>query len=223
MSLNPTPLAKIIWDNPETGSQQEFILTEGSSVSLGRSPDNEVYIPERTISRHHAAITYRAGVFVVADTDSANGVFVNDIQVKKDEPYPLIHGDSIRLYMTPLKFAAIVPDSLLRATIETPAGSRPRLLITSGSLIGTEISITKDAITFGRAIANASWDVALPDHAVSRPHARIYTQENTWYVEDLRSSNGTMVDGEYISKPIVLQEGTNITIGETTLVFHLSA
>jgi pSer/pThr/pTyr-binding forkhead associated (FHA) protein len=224
MSPNPIALAKVTWENPETGTQQEYVLVEGVSVSIGRSPENEIYIPEKTVSRHHASITYKAGVFVITDAGSANGVFVNDIKV--EEPYPLIHGDVIRLYLPTLKFMAVVPEGLgdpVKDRVDEEAkGPRPRILITSGSLAGTEVAMTKDVMTFGRAIANAPWEIPLPDHAVSRPHARIYVQDGVWYLEDLGSSNGTMVEGEYITKPIMLQDGTTITVGETILVFHNS-
>lgn len=222
MSQNPTALAKVIWENPETNSQQEFVLVEGMSVSIGRSPDNEIYIPERTVSRHHASIAYRAGVFVITDAGSANGVFVNDVKV--EEPYPLIHGDIIRLYLPTMHFSAVVLDTeaVVTPTAElSPTTARPRILINSGTLAGTEFVIHKDLLTFGRAIANAPWDVALPDHAVSRPHARIYQQDGEWYIEDLGSSNGTLIEGNYINTPFLLQNGTSMTMGETVIIFRL--
>ncbi len=225
MSENPIALAKVIWTNPETKAPNEYTLEEGVTVSLGRSPDNEVYVPERTVSRHHAAISYRAGVFVISDTGSANGVWVNDVRIT--EPYPLIDGDTFRLFQFPLKFAALNPEDVA-SDIHQPQTDdvlleRPVLLVTSGPLNGSEFIIEKEIITFGRAINNATWDISLPDHAISRPHARLFMQRGTWYLEDLGSSNGTMLEGAFITEPVLLQDGNTITMGETTLIFQVES
>ncbi len=225
MSENPVALAKVIWENPETGQLQEYVLNEGATVTIGRGADNEIHINERVVSRHHATIQYRCGLFVVSDAGSANGVFVNDERVS--QPYPLIDGDVIRLYMPTMKFIAILPDDTGRTDPRLPEPSTtemkttlPRVVITSGPLTGSEISLNKETITFGRAISNANWEVRLPDHAVSRPHARIFAQQGNWYVEDLNSANGTMVEGVDINHPVLLQDGATVTMGETVMVFY---
>ncbi|MCB9438205.1 MAG: FHA domain-containing protein [Anaerolineales bacterium] len=223
MSENAEALAKLIWENPEDGKLQEYILSEGALVSLGRSPDNEVYIPERTVSRHHATIAYRAGVFVISDPGSANGVFVNDLQIKPPQIYPLIDGDVIRLYMPIVRFVTFMPvdtEQVPKGAATTPEQVRPRIVFTSGVLSGSEVVIEKEAITLGRAITNATWEVSLPDHAVSRPHARIYGQGSQWYLEDLGSVNGTLVEGTYIHEPILLHDGIRVTMGETSFTFR---
>lgn len=226
MSENPVALAKVIWENPETGQLQECVLVEGAEVTIGRSAENKIHVNERTVSRHHATIQYRCGVFVVSDAGSANGTFVNDERVS--QPYPLIDGDIIRLHTPMLKFVAILPDDTLQRDISSPDRTStlgmtsvvPRIVITSGPLVGSEISLNKEAITFGRAISNAEWEVRLPDHAVSRPHARIFAQQGNWYIEDLNSANGTMVEGVFINQPVLLQSGVTVTMGETVMVFH---
>ncbi len=68
------------------------------------------------------------------------------------------------------------------------------------------IKIPAPGLTFGRAGSKA--DLAVPDRTVSSQHARIYAQGSDWYLEDLRSSNGTFVEGERISTPTRLAAGT---------------
>jgi pSer/pThr/pTyr-binding forkhead associated (FHA) protein len=231
MSDNPVELAKVIWHDPENGAAQEFVLYEGVIATIGRSQDNHIHIPERTVSRHHATIEYRSGVFVLRDEGSANGVFVNEQRINGE--YPLIHGDVVRLFGPTLTFEAILADldaayatqapDTREKTAEAPLPAEmmyPYLSIASGDRMGDRIPIDKDEITFGRLISNAKWDVPLPDHAVSRPHARIFSQDEDWFVEDLGSSNGTMVGGNFISRPIRLDDETIITMGETTIIFH---
>lgn len=231
MSDNPVEIAKVIWHDPESGIVREHVLHEGDTVTIGRSQDNDIHIPERTVSRHHATIAYRSGVFTIVDMGSANGVFVNEDPI--DNPYPLVHGDIIRLYSPTLTFEAIPmtrmtpasnkADPFTEKTAEEPLPAEtayPYLSVASGDLMGERILMDKEEITFGRAISNATWDVPLPDHAVSRPHARIFVKDEDWFVEDLGSSNGTMVGGNFISRPIRLDNEAIITMGETTLIFH---
>ncbi|PJF43681.1 MAG: hypothetical protein CUN55_07885 [Phototrophicales bacterium] len=226
-------IAKLIWQDPETQEMREYILHEGARLTIGRSQDNEIYIPERTVSRHHATIEYRSGVFVVVDMGSANGIFVNEERIV--DFYPLIDGDVLRLYGPTLRFVALPIEETDRLdsadfaipapTISTteplpPSYNRPYLSVVSGDLSGQRILLYKDIITFGRAVSNATWEVMLPDHAVSRPHARIYLENGQWYIEDLGSSNGTMVSGNFINRPVRLTDETVITMGETTIIFH---
>ena len=89
-------LAKIAWSDPSSGERKEYVLTEGSTVTIGRSLSNEVCIREQHVSRQHAVISFQYGVFMISDLGSANGTFVNDQLV--EEPFPLAGGDVVRLY-----------------------------------------------------------------------------------------------------------------------------
>ena len=63
-------------------------------VIVGRSPDNEVYIKSKFVSRHHAQLVSDESGCVVEDLNSTNGVFLGEKQVKK---YRLRDGDKISL------------------------------------------------------------------------------------------------------------------------------
>jgi len=63
-------------------------------VIIGRSPDNEIYIKSKFVSRHHAQLVSDENGCVVEDLNSTNGVFVGEKQVKK---YRLRDGDVISL------------------------------------------------------------------------------------------------------------------------------
>lgn len=75
-------------------------------------------------------------------------------------------------------------------------------------------------IAIGRAKYGLSVDLDLtPDQGVSRPHARIWTDGEKYWIEDLNSSNGTTVDGKQIKEKgkIPLEPGSSVRISETTL------
>jgi general secretion pathway protein A len=63
-------------------------------VIVGRSPDNEVYIKSKFVSRHHAQLVSDESGCVVEDLNSTNGVFLGEKQVKK---YRLRDGDKVSL------------------------------------------------------------------------------------------------------------------------------
>ncbi|MDD5747495.1 MAG: DUF3662 and FHA domain-containing protein [Actinomycetota bacterium] len=77
-----------------------FVLTE-DAVSVGRSPENEIVLPDPNVSRVHAKIEHEQGTYFVVDLDSTNGTFVNDKRVRKA---PLRENDIVRMGSTKLLF-----------------------------------------------------------------------------------------------------------------------
>jgi len=63
-------------------------------VIVGRSPDNEIYIKSKFVSRHHAQLVSDESGCVIEDLNSTNGVFLGEKQVKK---YRLRDGDVVSL------------------------------------------------------------------------------------------------------------------------------
>ncbi len=76
----------------------------------------------------------------------------------------------------------------------------------------------QDIMTFGR---EAGCDVVLPDQRVSRKHAVLYrTQDNSYYLADEGSANGSFVNAVRISFPTRLNDGDQISIGAFNLQFR---
>jgi putative secretion ATPase (PEP-CTERM system associated) len=63
-------------------------------VIIGRSPDNEVFIKSKFVSRHHAQLVSDEDGCVIEDLNSTNGVFLGEKQIKK---YRLRDGDIVSL------------------------------------------------------------------------------------------------------------------------------
>lgn len=80
----------------------------------------------------------------------------------------------------------------------------------------TEWKLNPGEYIVGRYPSN---DIVLPDPYVSRRHARIFYKDGEWYIEDLDSTNGTIVNNEDIKGkgPIKLDDGSEIIIGLTVL------
>ena len=63
-------------------------------VIVGRSPDNEIYIKSKFVSRHHAQLVSDDQGCVIEDLNSTNGIFIDEQQVKK---HRLSDGDVVSL------------------------------------------------------------------------------------------------------------------------------
>ena len=73
--------------------------------------------------------------------------------------------------------------------------------------------------TIGRAASNV---VVLDDAFASNEHARISRAGSQWWLEDLDSRNGTILNEALLESPAVVTSGDTVTIGRTTLVIDLA-
>ncbi|GAB4333126.1 MAG: hypothetical protein Kow0037_11300 [Calditrichia bacterium] len=69
-------------------------------------------------------------------------------------------------------------------------------------------------ITIGRGSDNALF---IADSLVSRQHAVIFKKENSFYIKDLNSRNGTFLNGKKISGEEKIKNGSLIKVGKTYL------
>lgn len=72
----------------------------------------------------------------------------------------------------------------------------------------------KDEITIGRMDEN---DICLPAGNISKKHTRIFFKESKFIVVDLKSTNGTFVNGKKILAPQVLKGQDQLAIGDYIL------
>lgn len=70
---------------------------------------------------------------------------------------------------------------------------------------------TKPVIILGR---ETDCDFPLDDQAVSSQHARLSYRQNQWWLEDLASTNGTYLNGEVITAPVVITHGDELRLGQ---------
>lgn len=109
-----------------------------------------------------------------------------------------------------------------RTTAAGPAGSAAgygRLVVREGKSASYEIQLRQPVTVIGRA---ADAEVRLADQAVSRKHAEIRAVNGGTVVSDLKSTNGTLLNGARVTTA-ALVDGDELRIGETLLVFHAAA
>jgi len=81
----------VIHRGPAQGSR---FLLDNDEVSIGRSPESDVFLDDVTVSRKHAHITRTADNFSISDSHSLNGTYVNSISVTSQV---LRMGDEIQI------------------------------------------------------------------------------------------------------------------------------
>ncbi len=100
----------------------------GELATLGRDGANHIVLFDEQVSRRHAEIGRHGGLFMLKDYGSANGTFVNGVQIQE---HLLRNGDEVVLGQTVLRFLSDVSSDtdLDTSTImfdSTPTPSKPR-------------------------------------------------------------------------------------------------
>ena len=98
---------------------------------------------------------------------------------------------------------------------KTSSQRRACLTCLTGTLSGQLFRVTKGHLTIGRS---PHVELRLDDDGISRNHARIRSETNRAWIEDMESRNGTFVNGERITNPVELKEGDKVQVGRGTVL-----
>ncbi len=102
------------------------------------------------------------------------------------------------------------------ANRERPA----RLVVLEGAdgpANGTAYAL-KPFTSIGRAPTNL---IELPDSYCSAEHALVLWRNGQWWLEDRGSRNGTLLNGDWVEKPVILSAGDVIRIGRAHMRFEV--
>ena len=100
-------------------------------------------------------------------------------------------------------------------TVTIPA----KLLVKLHGQGSRSIDLTEDSFAIGRKSDN---DLSIDDHTVSSRHAKIVRVQSVYFIEDLKSTNGTAVNGKPVERA-QLHDADVITIGQHRLIFQDTA
>lgn len=195
-------------------------------TTIGRSPDSDIIIDDPTVSRNHAVVIYSNGKFLLKDSNSANGTYIND---QKIEEAVITNGDIVRFGQVSLEFQTPKrkekqqqrppSDPVRRKKEELKPEPAPLNTVPEAWLIGTNgeaFPIRAGKNTIGRQDDNS---IVLNEVTVSRHHASITYEKGSFTIEDLGSSNGTFINGEKIGPgKHVISIGDRLRFGSTEFV-----
>lgn len=146
---------------------------KGMETKIGKGPQNDIILPDASVSSAHVMISYANGVFTLNDLGSRNGTFVNDARVT--ESRTLEHGDLIKMGHCTLTFrlkeaesTLSIPRTLLldQAPPPPPAPPTPKpvsvnedslaqALVSSGLVAQSEIDRLRGTGARGRRLCRA--------------------------------------------------------------------
>jgi ABC-type multidrug transport system ATPase subunit/pSer/pThr/pTyr-binding forkhead associated (FHA) protein len=190
----PELVVAIAGENPQTHT-----LT-GQSITIGRQEGNDILVTSPLVSRHHARLDkVGEGYKLTLLPDAKNPILFEGREL--DGPRVLHHGDILRI-------GSLDPGMMVTLTYNAP-GEAPQEV--EQDIVFGE----KTLIQIGRDPAN---DVVLSSPNVSRYHAQVERVGQRYRVEDLRSSNGTFVNGERIDGSLWLKPEDTIRIGQYRFV-----
>lgn len=92
------------------------------------------------------------------------------------------------------------------------------LIVVSGKQKGEYLPLGRRTSVIGRA---ESLPLQILDDLISRRHFRVIFEEATsqYYAEDMESKHGTFVNMRRLADRVMLREGDQILLGETSLLF----
>ena len=211
---------------------------------IGRDDDCDLVVKSQDVSRRHAVIR-RVGTGYTVTDESVNGTFLNDARVQSVQT--LARGDKLRIGTTVFRLERSAPsasdtgDETQRIpAVNLPEGSSDAALPSSGPqkahrtsgaigladlaalevirgpLGGTRFPVTRAVTSIGRTEDN---DIVIADESVSSSHATLLLKAGSWFVIDLRSANGTYVDGYRVAAERMLSTGSVLTVGQVKMIF----
>lgn len=187
------------------------------AMTLGRTVGDYLFPEDAFLSPLHARVLFRPPAFWIEDAGSRNGVYR-----RLREPTSLRGGDMVNLGGLVLRFESAGAGPRSTSLIPPPGDVRPfgsgrervgghLVRILQDGSDGPVFPLTPSRTIFGRKTGHFLFP---EDQLLSRQHAQFYERDGRMWVEDLGSSNGTMVR---IREAMALEDGTIFRMGDVTL------
>ncbi len=211
-------------------------------IRIGRDPSCEVVLDNPNVSRNHAELRRAGDAWVIVDTNSTQGVFVDGKQVTERalEGRTTVTlgrtGGAAQLTIDvgaapasdartqlPPAGTVIVDESAPPepAELQRPGGALREGDLAAGTVVtGQTLNVQCGGRTYsfepGRTVAigrDDTCDIVADNPTVSRRHALLRHEGGAWHLVDLDSSRGTFVDGERV-KDLALSGSVAVWLGD---------
>ncbi len=179
------------------------------SWTIGAKPDCDLVVNEAKVSGQHCRLSWDGHGFVLEDLGSTNGTYVNGVRVAGK--VRITRSDSVTLgHVTPMPW----PSEPIHSP---PAPERPPQLAPDS--VPTLCFPTAEMV-IGRA-EDCHHILDLP--MISSRHARLFRASDRIWIEDLRSANGTFINGQRIDGSAPVKPGDFINLGSHKLILSVEA
>lgn len=187
--------------------RSQFASYEGSLVS-----ELQEYLAEHARREQYAVLT-QPRVLVTTDDDLAVGEFGIATRVVADDT----SGDAPPPPELPTEQPA---QTMIYIAPASPVSDAPPLEpereVVTLTVAGRKKEITTPRVVLGRS---RECDVRIADVNISRQHAELRQEGATYWIKDLGSTNGVVVNGRQVERER-LRDGDRITLGSTEIVFE---
>ena len=211
------------------------LLEAGASYRIGRDPDADIVVADPRVSWQHAILNQQGGSWLLQDSGSTNGTFVNRQRIRQlaitgDCQIRLGHPDdgpvlscAVAETWNPAadRGPAVVKPATARWQPDQPPagqvaplipGAEPQSRSGGARNPSAVMSLPTQRLRIGRAGDN---DMVVPDLSVSRYHAELRRTGRGFEIVDCDSHNGTFLNGQRITAAPVT-EADLIGIGPAT-------
>ncbi|MEN8260995.1 MAG: FHA domain-containing protein [Pseudomonadota bacterium] len=215
---------------------KSVIELKSTVTSVGRAVDNDVVIDNPGVSAYHAKIFDDDGRYMIEDSASKNGVFVNGKRVGHQ---PLNYGDTITIFKHTLKFSATgsykaaskpisedthevtqgatveVNVSNLNDLLKERQNGNAYLLQMNGQIGARKFMLAKINFSLGK-----SREADLPVGGLFAPKvaAKIVRHSDGYYLTPEKRGK-VRLNGTTVSKPAKLYDGDELVVRGTALKF----
>jgi hypothetical protein len=76
-------------------------------VTIGRGSQNDLVLPDDSVSTTHARLEFQSGAWSITDLNSINGTFVESVRLAPQVPTPLPYGSTVRFGGARLHFRSV--------------------------------------------------------------------------------------------------------------------
>jgi pSer/pThr/pTyr-binding forkhead associated (FHA) protein len=220
------------------GVATDRLTSEKEAVRIGRDQSMDIWLPDPTLSKHHATIQREGAAYVVHD-HSTNGTWVNEERLTT--PRVLNDGDVVRLGTYTLRFEQCVPQWMRLKSEQRPVGdAAAHAALGRTYALGERERETRERsagvaaqLTFvGRAFPPVvvDRDVFLAGSGegchlklkglAPRVAAVLVRGPSGWQLVPVED---TTVADQVVTERLWLQDGDKISFGSTAVVFHAEA
>ena len=192
-------------------------LMDDAAFLFGRDAKCEIVIDHPDVSREHAeirAIPDGEG-WLIRDLDSSNGTTVNGVPI---DEHVLEPNDRIKIYKNEYMF--VEPE------FPTPFLGKGPFRYLDETLAGRLVPIegnAQEAVVLGiqtTTIGSGDFnDIVIADETVSTNHCKIKNDDGDYVLVDLKSTNGTWVNGEELKSEKTIWAGDEVGVGKVPYRF----
>jgi pSer/pThr/pTyr-binding forkhead associated (FHA) protein len=223
---------------------KEYELRDSSTITIGRLPDNTIQVDNLAVSGHHARVLWDVDHWVLEDTNSLNGTFVNNRRVTRAA---LKHGDLILIGKHTLSFeeegrasataaprAAATPLPQMESTVILDtrqakemfaAGPAPgkersgRILVLDGKTDQSEYVLTGKLTVIGKSDMAS---IKLTGWFAPKVAATINKNDGKYYITASEKDVKVTVNDDEVSSRRELNDGDIIQVAKVKLTFSYS-